>query len=204
MICVVRGDREGADGIIHHQRPPHIHLHELPTPQLRHTAAQEPLAKTAQQKLFGGTQHIEGGKVVNCLGKVAKCEVQGEASGVDDPSPIDVRTGADEVVPVCVGKEAVAPASGGGPPRVDGEGETPRHVYRHSPPGSFPKLRTGPSPRPDRSRSHPLPVAVLLDGSSRVLGCSSLRRFLYAQRMGISAPSFGRKSNGLTCVRSLG
>lgn len=88
--------------------------------------------------------------MVNYLGKVAKREVQGEAGGVDGPSPVDVGTGADEVVPVRVGEEAVAPAPGGGTPRVDGEGEPPGHVYRHPPPGSFPKLRIGPSLRPDR------------------------------------------------------
>jgi len=90
--------------------------------------------------------------MVNYLGKVAKREVQSEAGGVDGPSPVDFGTGADEVVPVRVGEEAVAPAPGGGTPRVDGEGEPPRHVYRHSPLGSFPKLWIGPSPFPDRGR----------------------------------------------------
>ena len=90
--------------------------------------------------------------MVNYLGKVAKREVQSEAGGVDGPSPVDFGTGADEVVPVRVGEEAVAPAPGGGTPRVDGEGEPPRHVYRHSPPVSLAKLRIGPSPRPDRGR----------------------------------------------------
>jgi len=72
---------------------------------------------------------------------VAKREGQGEAGGVDGAAgPIcGGGTGADEVVPVRVGEEAVAPVAGGGAPRVDGEGEPPRHVYRHPP---IPKLPT--------------------------------------------------------------
>jgi hypothetical protein len=72
---------------------------------------------------------------VSYLGKVAKREGQGEAGGVEGAAgPIGGGTGADEVVPVRVGEEPVAPVAGGGAPCVDGEGEPPRHVYRHPPP----------------------------------------------------------------------
>jgi hypothetical protein len=133
------------------------------------------------------------------LGKVAKREVQGEAGGVDGAAPVDVGTGADKVVPVRVGEEAVAPAPGGGNPRVDGEGEPPRHVYRHSPPASFAKLRIGPSPRPARGRWS-VAGGVLLDGNRVDFVASVYMRAEWVK----PAPSFGRKSNGLTGVRSLG
>ena len=77
----------------------------------------------------------EGNCSYRYLGKVAEGEGHGEAGGVDDSSIVVVGCGpgADEVVPVRVGEEAVAPAAGGGPPRVHGEGEPPRHLYRHPP-----------------------------------------------------------------------
>ena len=107
---------------------------------------QERLANTPPrhpQKQFAGEakQNIQGASEGSYyLGEVAKREGQGEAGGVDGPAgPIRGGTGADEVVPVRVGEEAVAPVAGGGAPRVDGEGEPPRHVYRHPPLPKLPK-----------------------------------------------------------------
>jgi hypothetical protein len=68
---------------------------------------------------------------------MAASEGHGEAGGVDDVSIVGRGPGADEVVPVRVGEEAVAPATGGGAPRVHGEGEPPRHLYRHLPSRNF-------------------------------------------------------------------
>lgn len=76
-------------------------------------------------------------------GKVAEGEVEGEPRRVDGAGAFPGVGGGDEVVPVRVGEEAVAAAAGGGAPRVDGEGEPPRHLYRH-PPENFPKLQFSP------------------------------------------------------------
>jgi hypothetical protein len=71
------------------------------------------------------------------MGEMAASEGHGEAGGIDDVSVVGRGPGADEVVPVRVGEEAVAPAAGGGAPRVHGEGEPPRHLYRHLPSRNF-------------------------------------------------------------------
>jgi hypothetical protein len=96
---------------------------------------------------------------------MAASEAHGEAGGVDDVSIVGCGPGADEVVPVRVGEEAVAPAAGGGAPRVHGEGEPPRHLYRHLPSRNFIK------------NCNLAPFRFL--GSARIVGVSCVG--LYAQ-----------------------
>jgi hypothetical protein len=123
---------------------------------------------------------------------VAKREGQGEACGVDGPAgPICGGTGADEVVPVCVGEEPVAPVAGGGPPRVDGEGEPPRHVYRHPPLPKLSKnygqvLRSSGSRAPASGANR---VGVFLEGNRVELAASVYMR---AERGGRLLPPEGR------------
>ena len=75
------------------------------------------------------------------VGEDAEGDEDGEAGGVDGGGGGHNAGGgeAGEVVAVGVGEEAVAPVAGGGAPRVDGEGEPPRHVYRHPPLPKLPK-----------------------------------------------------------------
>jgi hypothetical protein len=119
---------------------------------------------------------------------MAEGEGQGEAGGVDGAISIRAGPGADEVVPVRVGEEAVAPAAGGRAPRVDGEGETRRHLNWH-PPQNFGKLELGPPfswGPPANSSGNCVRVKVHCGG-------------LYGRgRGGQPPPSSGRKTSGLT------
>jgi hypothetical protein len=165
VVGVVRCDREGAGGIIHYQRLPQLHLHERPLIQLQHHRKRSQSAHSFTyrsinlQRLFG-----ERGIAVRYMGEMAASEGHGEAGGVDDVSIVGCGPGTDEVVSVRVGEEPVAPPAGGGAPRVHGEGEPPRHLYRHLPSRNFIKLQLGPF--------HFL-------GSARIVGVSCVG--LYAQ-----------------------